>query len=141
MAASRVGKWFFNLAKPVNLHVTQQSSLLANQQNQLNHVRTKMVDFRMIRDNKRRKTVQEYGPERFRINMVRKSKIIPREIKEIADKEIREFPLNSAPVRLHNRCILTSRPRAVLKRWHISRIMFRSLADYNNLSGVTRSSW
>lgn len=60
---------------------------------------------------------------------------------EIADKEIREFPLNSAPVRLHNRCILTSRPRAVLKRWHISRIMFRSLADYNNLSGVTRSSW
>lgn len=95
----------------------------------------------MIRDNKRRKTVQEYGPERFRINMVRKSKIIPREIKEIADKEIREFPLNSAPVRLHNRCILTSRPRAVLKRWHISRIMFRSLADYNNLSGVTRSSW
>lgn len=35
----------------------------------------------MIRDNKRRKTVQEYGPERFRINMVRKSKIIPREIK------------------------------------------------------------
>ncbi|XP_011442596.2 28S ribosomal protein S14, mitochondrial-like [Crassostrea angulata] len=141
MAASRVGKWFFNLAKPVNSHVTQQSSLLANQQNQLNHVRTKMVDFRMIRDNKRRKTVQEYGPERFRINMVRKSKIIPREIKEIADKEIREFPLNSAPVRLHNRCILTSRPRAVLKRWHISRIMFRSLADYNNLSGVTRSSW
>lgn len=35
----------------------------------------------MIRDNKRRKTVQEYGPERFRINMVRKSRIIPREIK------------------------------------------------------------
>lgn len=67
--------------QPVNSHVTQQSSLLANQQNQLNHVRTKMVDFRMIRDNKRRKTVQEYGPERFRINMVRKSKIIPREIK------------------------------------------------------------
>lgn len=130
-----------NICYPVNSHVTQQSSLLANQQNQLNHVRTKMVDFRMIRDNKRRKTVQEYGPERFRINMVRKSKIIPREIKEIADKEIREFPLNSAPVRLHNRCILTSRPRAVLKRWHISRIMFRSLADYNNLSGVTRSSW
>lgn len=60
---------------------------------------------------------------------------------EIADKEIREFPLNSAPVRIHNRCILTSRPRAVLKRWHVSRIMFRSLADYNNLSGVTRSSW
>lgn len=60
---------------------------------------------------------------------------------EIADKEIKEFPLNSAPVRIHDRCMLTSRPRAVLKRWRVSRIMFRHLADYNNLSGYTRSSW
>ena len=40
-----------------------------------------MVDHRMVRDHKKRKTVEEYGPERFRVNMVRKSKIIPQEIK------------------------------------------------------------
>nr|XP_022299338.1 28S ribosomal protein S14, mitochondrial-like [Crassostrea virginica] len=140
MAASRVGKCVIDLVKPFYLQSTQHV-LLANQTNQLNQIRTKMVDHRMVRDHKKRKTVEEYGPERFRVNMVRKSKIIPQEIKEIADKEIKEFPLNSAPVRIHDRCMLTSRPRAVLKRWRVSRIMFRHLADYNNLSGYTRSSW
>ncbi|XP_048780960.1 28S ribosomal protein S14, mitochondrial-like [Ostrea edulis] len=133
MAASRVVKMSLKSFTPVSLSV--------NQTNQLNQIRTKMVDHRMVKDHKKRKILQEHGPERFRINMVRKSKEIPRELKEIADKEIKEFPLNSSYSRIHNRCILSSRPRAVLKRWHINRIMFRSLADYNKLSGFTRSSW
>lgn len=56
-------------------------SLSVNQTNQLNQIRTKMVDHRMVKDHKKRKILQEHGPERFRINMVRKSKEIPRELK------------------------------------------------------------
>jgi hypothetical protein len=55
--------------------------LFGNQNNQVNQIRTKMVDHRMVKDHKKRKIFQEHGPERFRINMVRKSKEIPRELK------------------------------------------------------------
>ncbi|XP_062588543.1 small ribosomal subunit protein uS14m-like [Saccostrea cucullata] len=141
MAIGRVRNWLVNFATKPFVQICTEQELLANQSKQWNQIRTKMVDHKMTRDNKRRKILQEHGPERFRVNMVRKSKLIPREIKELADKEIKQFPLNSAYTRIHNRCILTSRPRAVLKRWHVSRIMFRHLADYNKLSGFTRSSW
>ena len=70
----------FFFPKPFHPQSTQHV-LLANQTNQLIQIRTKMVDHRMVRDHKKRKTVEEYGPERFRVNMVRKSKIIPQEIK------------------------------------------------------------
>ncbi|KAK3087803.1 hypothetical protein FSP39_010809 [Pinctada imbricata] len=95
----------------------------------------------MHKDNRRRKTFEEHAPERLRINAIRKNTILPKEIREMADKEIKELPLDSSIVRLHKRCILTSRPRGNVKKWRISRIMFRSLADYNKLPGVTRAVW
>nr|CAD7403656.1 unnamed protein product [Timema cristinae] len=60
---------------------------------------------------------------------------------EIADKEIASFPLNSCPTRIHSRCALTSRSRGLVKRWRLSRIVWRHYADYNKLSGVQRAMW
>nr|CAD7447060.1 unnamed protein product [Timema bartmani] len=64
-----------------------------------------------------------------------------REFPEIADKEIASFPLNSCPTRIHSRCALTSRSRGLVKRWRLSRIVWRHYADYNKLSGVQRAMW
>lgn len=60
---------------------------------------------------------------------------------EVADREIAAFPRDAHPTRLHGRCVVTSRPRAVSPRWRVSRIIWRHLADYNKLSGVTRAWW
>jgi ribosomal protein S14 len=40
-----------------------------------------------------------------------------------------------------NRCSLTSKAGGCLHRWRLSRIVWRSLADYNQMSGVQRSTW
>ncbi|KAI0207820.1 28S ribosomal protein S14, mitochondrial, partial [Lamellibrachia satsuma] len=104
-------------------------------------VRARYINWRMLRDVKRRNLVKEYGPIRLRVNAIRKNTIIPREIQEMADSHIASFPRDSCRNRTTNRCVMTSRPRGNLRRWRLSRIMWRHLADYNKLSGVTRASW
>lgn len=51
------------------------------------------------------------------------------------------LPRNSSPVRLHNRCKLTGRPRGYIRRFGISRIKFRDLALAGKIPGVKKSSW
>ncbi|XP_033007147.1 28S ribosomal protein S14, mitochondrial [Lacerta agilis] len=104
-------------------------------------VRGYYVDWRMVRDVKRRKMSFEYADERLRLNSLRKNKILPKELQEVADKEIAALPRDSCPVRIRNRCVLTSRPRGVVWRWRLSRIVFRHLADHAQLSGVQRAMW
>lgn len=63
----------------------------------------------MIRDVKRRRMSAENYLERTRINALRKNDILPVEIRELADAEINKFELNATPLRINNRCALTSR--------------------------------
>ncbi|XP_044752916.1 28S ribosomal protein S14, mitochondrial [Coccinella septempunctata] len=104
-------------------------------------VRNKWVNRWMIRDVKRRKMTTEYAPMRLRVNALRKNDILPPEIRELADAEIHSYPKDSTLLRCAKRCVITSRPRGVVHRWRLSRIVFRHLADYNKLSGIQRAMW
>uniref|UniRef100_A0A4X2K758 28S ribosomal protein S14, mitochondrial n=1 Tax=Vombatus ursinus TaxID=29139 RepID=A0A4X2K758_VOMUR len=102
-------------------------------------IRSYYVDWRMLRDVKRRKMAFEFADERLRINSLRKNTILPKDLQEVADQEIAALPRDSCPVRIRNRCVMTSRPRGVKRRWRLSRIVFRHLADHGQLSGVQRA--
>jgi small subunit ribosomal protein S14 len=52
-----------------------------------------------------------------------------------------ELPRDSSPSRQRNRCNLTGRSRGYLRKFGLSRIMFRDLARAGELPGVTKSSW
>ena len=52
-----------------------------------------------------------------------------------------KLPKNSSPVRLHNRCKLTGRPRGYMRQFGISRVTFREMALAGQIPGVTKSSW
>jgi small subunit ribosomal protein S14 len=52
-----------------------------------------------------------------------------------------KLPKNASPVRLHNRCKLSGRPRGYMRKFGISRVMFRDLALAGKIPGVTKSSW
>ncbi|KPI93570.1 28S ribosomal protein S14, mitochondrial [Papilio xuthus] len=79
--------------------------------------------------------------ERTRINAMRRNDVLPVEIRELADKDINKFEMNAIPLRINNRCVITSRPRGIVPEWRMSRIVWRHLADYNKLSGVQRAMW
>jgi len=82
-----------------------------------------------VRELKRQKLVAKYAAKRA-------------ELKAKGDWEaLDKLPRNSSPVRLHNRCKLTGRPRGYMRKFGISRIAFRDLASKGKIPGVTKASW
>ena len=81
------------------------------------------------RDKRKRKTVEKYATLRA-------------ELKAAGDYiGLSQLPRDASPTRLTNRCKLTGRRRAYLRRFQISRITFRELASAGLIPGVTKSSW
>jgi small subunit ribosomal protein S14 len=58
-----------------------------------------------------------------------------------AQRKLQRLPKNSSPVRVRNRCSLSGRPRAYLRKFGVSRIQFRELALSGKIPGVIKSSW
>ncbi|MCX6230408.1 MAG: 30S ribosomal protein S14 [Bacteroidetes bacterium] len=54
---------------------------------------------------------------------------------------LQKLPKNASPVRLHNRCKLTGRPKGYMRQFGISRINFREMALAGLIPGVTKASW
>ncbi|KAB2639685.1 MAG: 30S ribosomal protein S14 [Verrucomicrobia bacterium] len=52
-----------------------------------------------------------------------------------------QLPRDASPTRVVNRCAVTGRRRAFLRRFRLSRISFRELASAGMIPGVTKSSW
>jgi small subunit ribosomal protein S14 len=55
--------------------------------------------------------------------------------------ELDKLPKNASPVRLHNRCKLTGRPRGYMRQFGISRVTFREMALAGKIPGVKKASW
>jgi len=51
------------------------------------------------------------------------------------------LPRNSNPIRLHNRCKLTGRPKGYMRQFGISRITFREMASQGLIPGIKKASW
>lgn len=81
------------------------------------------------RELKRQKAVDKYAAKR-------------KELKAAGDYEaLDKLPKNASPVRLHNRCKLSGRPRGYIRKFGISRVVFRDLASAGKIPGVTKASW
>ncbi len=51
------------------------------------------------------------------------------------------LPRNSNPIRLHNRCKLTGRPKGYIRQFGVSRITFREMASKGLIPGIRKASW
>lgn len=81
------------------------------------------------REVKRQKLVDKYAEKRAAL-------------KAAGDYEaLQKLPKNASPVRLHNRCKLTGRPRGYMRQFGISRVMFREMANNGLIPGVKKASW
>ncbi len=80
--------------------------------------------------------------ERKRERMVAKYAQRRAELKAAGDYEaLDKLPKNASPVRLHNRCKLTGRPKGYMRKFGINRVTFREMASAGKIPGVTKSSW
>lgn len=83
----------------------------------------------IAREAKRRRMVEQYAEKR-------------KALKAAGDYEaLQKLPRNASPVRLHNRCALTGRSRAYMRRFGLGRNMFREMALDGKIPGVRKASW
>ena len=54
---------------------------------------------------------------------------------------LQKLPKNASPVRKHNRCLLTGRPKGYMRQFGISRVTFREMASAGLIPGITKASW
>lgn len=81
------------------------------------------------RERKRRRLVAKYAEKRAKL-------------KEAGDwVGLDKLPRNASPVRLHNRCKITGRPRGYMRKFGICRVVFREMASEGKIPGITKSSW
>ncbi len=81
------------------------------------------------REVKRKKLVEKYAKKRA-------------ELKEKGDWiGLQKLPKNASPVRMHNRCKATGRPKGYIRQFGISRITFREMASSGLIPGVKKASW
>jgi len=81
------------------------------------------------REVKRAATVAKYAEQR-------------KALLEAGDYEgLQKLPKNASPVRMHNRCKLTGRPRGYMRQFGISRVTFREMANNGLIPGVRKASW
>jgi small subunit ribosomal protein S14 len=81
------------------------------------------------REVKRQKLVAKFAAKR-------------KELKEAGDYAgLQSIPKNASPVRLHNRCKLTGRPKGYMRTFGISRVTFREMANQGLIPGVRKASW
>ena len=81
------------------------------------------------REVKRAKVVAKYADRR-------------KALKEAGDYVgLQKLPVNASPIRMHNRCKLTGRPKGYMRQFGLSRVTFREMANKGLIPGVTKASW
>ena len=101
-----------------------------------------MAKLSMILKNKRRtKTVAKYAKKREALKAIIQSLKSSQEEVDAAYKKLLAMPRDASATRIRNRCEITGRPRAYIRKFGLSRIAMRSLALSGDLPGVTKSSW
>jgi len=81
------------------------------------------------REIRRKKMVDKYAAKRARLKA------------EGDYVGLSRLPRNSNPVRLHNRCKLTGRPKGYIRQFGVSRIVFREMAASGLIPGIKKASW
>lgn len=93
------------------------------------------------RNLKRQNLTEKYAAKRAEIKAILANPETSDDDFFAAQKKLAKLPRNSSKVRIRNRCNMTGRPRAYIRRFGLSRITFRELALAGKIPGVTKSSW
>ena len=93
------------------------------------------------RDQKRRDTVKKFAAKRAALMAIITNVSLSEEERFAARQKLQALPRDSSPVRLHNRCALTGRPRGVFSKFGLGRIKLREYAMRGEIPGVVKASW
>nr|YP_009105960.1 ribosomal protein S14 [Gloeotilopsis sterilis]AIT94798.1 ribosomal protein S14 [Gloeotilopsis sterilis] len=92
------------------------------------------------REKKRQYLVTKYSEKRLILNKkIKTAKSLEQKLN--FHRELQNLPRNSSKVRLHNRCLITGRPKGFFRDFGLSRHVLREMAHECLLPGVIKASW
>lgn len=96
----------------------------------------------LVAKNKQRQVlVDKYKDRRVELRSRSKDLKLTLEERMEARAALTMLPTNSSPTKLRNRCQLTGRTRAYIRKFGVCRNALRLLAHQGDLPGVTKASW
>ena len=93
------------------------------------------------KNERRKKLVQQNAAKYAKLKAIANDESKDETERLIARLKMAELPRNGTPTRVRNRCELTGRSRAYYRKFRLSRIMLRELANKGLIPGVIKSSW
>jgi small subunit ribosomal protein S14 len=93
------------------------------------------------KNERRKKLVQKHAAKYAKLKAIADDESKDDTERLIARLKLAEVPRNGNPTRVRNRCELTGRSRAYYRKFRLSRIMLRELANKGLIPGVIKSSW
>ena len=90
---------------------------------------------------KRERLIKIYFERRAALKKIVSDLNVSEEERQQAVFTLNQLPKNSSPIRSRNRCQLTGRPRGYLRKFKLSRLCFRELANAGYIPGIVKASW
>lgn len=99
--------------------------------------KTSMVE----REKRRAKIVKKYAAKRSELKeLIRNPQTSP-EDRMAAQAKLQKMPRDASPSRGRNRCAITGRSRGVYRKFGLSRVKIREVANRGEIPGLTKASW
>jgi len=96
---------------------------------------------KIMRNDERARLILVHAEKRVGLVQIMKDpEATPLEKRE-ASAALQKLPRDSAAIRYRNRCQMSGRPRAFIRKFGMSRIAFRSMSLEGFIPGVRKSSW
>jgi len=93
------------------------------------------------RELKRQRLVAKFAERRAKLKAISTDENQSIEDRFKARLKLAKLPRDSSATRLHNRCLITGRPKAYYRKLKMSRIALRDLASHGEIPGMVKSSW
>jgi small subunit ribosomal protein S14 len=92
------------------------------------------------RELKRQRLVMKYAKKRENLKeLIKKASSLKEKL--TLHRKLQQLPRDSSSVRLHNRCLVTGRPKGYYRDFGLSRHVLREMAHQGLLPGVQKASW
>ncbi|QHI69880.1 30S ribosomal protein S14 [Tichowtungia aerotolerans] len=95
----------------------------------------------IAKNEKRIKLANKHYAKRMELKAIILNPETSYEDMQAAYAKLRKLPRDANPTRIMNRCRVTGRPRAVYRKFGLSRITLREMASEGLIPGMTKASW
>ncbi len=95
----------------------------------------------IAKNEKRKLLAEKFEPIRKQLRKQQSDQKLPIEERLLANVKLQKLPKYGSRCSVVNRCGITGRSRGHLRKFGLSRLMFRKMAHEGLIPGVIKSSW